>query len=152
MLHKFYAHTHTKMREREGSAEDRTIRTSSSSSSHSHSSLPFAHLSFFKALTSSSSKNSPNDLTQKNNERREQKMMNEQRQGNCFACKIVGTAVSAVGLSAVAYDRMYGPLRPGRHRMFYNFIGFGFACLGVLRVNDLTLDDVEKMVRNGLNR
>tara|TARA_B100001250_G_C19577078_1_gene690266 strand:+ start:426 stop:830 length:405 start_codon:yes stop_codon:yes gene_type:complete len=125
---------------------------SARSSSHSSSSLPFAHLSFFKSL-SNAFENKESKIGKSNElyappHQNEMKMkMKKHQQEKCYQCRLVGTGVCAAATSVIAYDRLLGPKRPLAHSVLYVGFGLGFAALGVLRWNDLTFDDVEKMWR-----
>tara|TARA_B100000519_G_scaffold57819_1_gene48340 strand:+ start:959 stop:1363 length:405 start_codon:yes stop_codon:yes gene_type:complete len=125
---------------------------SARSSSHSSSSLPFAHLSFFKSL-SNAFENKESKIGKSNElyvpPRQNEKKMKKKKhqQEKCYQCRLVGTGVCAAATSVIAYDRLLGPKRPLAHSVLYVGFGLGFAALGVLRWNDLTFDDVEKMWR-----
>ena len=125
---------------------------SARSSSHSSSSLPFAHLSFFKSL-SNAFENKESKIGKSNElyvlpHQNEKKMKTKKhQQEKCYQCRLVGTGVCAAATSVIAYDRLLGPKRPLAHSVLYVGFGLGFAALGVLRWNDLTFDDVEKMWR-----
>lgn len=125
---------------------------SARSSSHSSSSLPFAHLSFFKSL-SSAFENKESKIGKSSElyvppHQNEKKMKTKKhQQEKCYQCRLVGTGVCAAATSVIAYDRLLGPKRPLAHSVLYVGFGLGFAALGVLRWNDLTFDDVEKMWR-----
>ena len=126
---------------------------SAHSSSHSSSSLPFAHLSFFKSL-SNAFENKESKIGKSNElsvppHQNEKKIMEKKKkqQEKCYQCRLVGTGVCAAATGVIAYDRLLGPKRPLAHSVLYVGFGLGFAALGVLRWNDLTFDDVEKMWR-----
>ena len=126
---------------------------SARSSSHSSPSLPFAHLSFFKSL-SNAFENKESKIGKSNElsvppHQNEKKIMEKKKkqQEKCYQCRLVGTGVCAAATSVIAYDRLLGPKRPLAHSVLYVGFGLGFAALGVLRWNDLTFDDVEKMWR-----
>ena len=132
--------------------DDDARRQSSSTSSSFSSSIPFAHLSFFKSL----SKNNNNNATQIGNDndggekknQQQQRQQQQQTQENCYQCRVVGTSACAVAASVVAYDRILGTTkRPLAHSLLYGAFGLGFAGLGVLRWNDLTFEDAEEMWR-----
>jgi hypothetical protein len=143
----------------EGTDERRRASSSSSSSSSSPSpsssstkSIPFVHLSFFKALSNSSygSGNSSNELESPLTPPTPHHRQNDEKkqpQENCYKCRVVGTGVCAAAASAVAYDRILGPKRPLAHSVLYGAFGLGFAGLGALRWNDMTLEDAAEMYR-----
>jgi hypothetical protein len=138
--------------ERRHASSSSSSSSSSSPSSSSAKSIPFVHLSFFKALSNSSygSGNSSNELesplTPPAPHHRENDKK-KQPQENCYQCRVVGTGVCAAAASVVAYDRILGPKRPLAHSVLYGAFGLGFAGLGALRWNDMTLEDAEEMWR-----
>ena len=129
--------------------DDDARRQSSSTSSSFSSSIPFAHLSFFKSLsknTNATQIGNDNDDGEKKNQ--QQQRQQQQTQENCYQCRVVGTSACAVAASVVAYDRILGTTkRPLAHSLLYGAFGLGFAGLGVLRWNDLTFEDAEEMWR-----
>ena len=131
--------------------DDDARRQSSSTSSSFSSSIPFAHLSFFKSLSKNNNNNATqigNDGEKKNQQQQQQQRQQQQTQENCYQCRVVGTSACAVAASVVAYDRILGTTkRPLAHSLLYGAFGLGFAGLGVLRWNDLTFEDAEEMWR-----
>ena len=133
--------------------DDDARRQSSSTSSSFSSSIPFAHLSFFKSLSKNNNNNATqigNDEGEKKNQQQQQQQQRQQQQTqeNCYQCRVVGTSACAVAASVVAYDRILGTTkRPLAHSILYGAFGLGFAGLGVLRWNDLTFEDAEEMWR-----
>ena len=133
--------------------DDDARRQSSSTSSSFSSSIPFAHLSFFKSLSKNNNNNATqigNDEGEKKNQQQQQQQQRQQQQTqeNCYQCRVVGTSACAVAASVVAYDRILGTTkRPLAHSLLYGAFGLGFAGLGVLRWNDLTFEDAEEMWR-----
>ena len=131
--------------------DDDARRQSSSTSSSFSSSIPFAHLSFFKSLSKNNNNNATqigNDEGEKKNQQQQQQRQQQQTQENCYQCRVVGTSACAVAASVVAYDRILGTTkRPLAHSILYGAFGLGFAGLGVLRWNDLTFEDAEEMWR-----
>ena len=129
--------------------DDDARRQSSSTSSSFSSSIPFAHLSFFKSLsknTNATQIGNDNDDGEKKNQ--QQQRQQQQTQENCYQCRVVGTSACAVAASVVVYDRILGTTkRPLAHSILYGAFGLGFAGLGVLRWNDLTFEDAEEMWR-----
>ena len=138
-----------------GERDDDARRHSSSTStttSSSSSSIPFAHLSFFKSLSKNNNATqigNDNDGGEKKNQQQQQRQQQQQQtQENCYQCRVVGTSACAIAASVVAYDRFLGATkRPLAHSLLYGAFGLGFAGLGVLRWNDLTFEDAEKMWR-----
>ena len=137
--------------ERDDDARRHSSSTSTTTSSFS-SSIPFAHLSFFKSLSKNNNATqigNDNDGGEKKNQQQQQRQQQQQQtQENCYQCRVVGTSACAVAASVVAYDRFLGATkRPLAHSLLYGAFGLGFAGLGVLRWNDLTFEDAEEMWR-----
>ncbi|CAL6417378.1 unnamed protein product [Bathycoccus prasinos] len=138
--------------ERDDDARRHSSSTSTTTSSFS-SSIPFAHLSFFKSLSKNNNATqigNDNDGGEKKNQQQQQQRQQQQQQTqeNCYQCRVVGTSACAIAASVVAYDRFLGATkRPLAHSLLYGAFGLGFAGLGVLRWNDLTFEDAEEMWR-----
>ena len=137
--------------ERDDDARRHSSSTSTTTSSFS-SSIPFAHLSFFKSLSKNNNATqigNDNDGGEKKNQQQQQRQQQQQQtQENCYQCRVVGTSACAIAASVVAYDRFLGATkRPLAHSLLYGAFGLGFAGLGVLRWNDLTFEDAEEMWR-----
>ena len=139
----------------EGTDDDARRQSSSTSATTSSpsSSIPFAHLSFFKSLSKNNNATqigNDNDGGEKKNQQQQQQRQQQQQQTqeNCYQCRVVGTSACAIAASVVAYDRFLGATkRPLAHSLLYGAFGLGFAGFGVLRWNDLTFEDAEEMWR-----